>query len=280
MFALRSAQYFYLKFVPPKNSNLLSHPAINLSHQYFRPIGQIFTVLKSIDSTNNYAMAQVHAGLASHGMAYFAREQFAGKGQRGKAWSTLPGENIILSIVLEPAFLRPTEQFILSAALAVSCHDFLKKYNQDEWSIKWPNDIYWRDRKAAGILIESICKGNSWLIAVAGIGININQVRFPASVTNATSLKQITGKTFDAEILAKELCECIEKRFEGLKDNGAGQIMSIYNSHLFKRNQIVKLKKGGIVFETTIKEVTLQGQLITFDDMERRFDLGDVSWEI
>jgi len=257
----------------------LPHPAINLFCNNYPAIGHNFIELQSVDSTNNYAMARVHAGLALHGTAYFAHEQIAGKGQRGKTWITSSGENIIMSIVLEPRFLQPMQQFILSAVTAISCHDFVTKYFPDEWSIKWPNDLYWRDRKAGGVLIESICKGKEWLFAIVGIGININQVEFPGHIKNAISLKQVTGKTMVAADLAKELCNCIEKRYTELKQPGAGQLLlTEYNNLLFKRNQSVQLKKGDIIFETTIQEVNLQGKLLTFDAIGRSFDLGEVEW--
>jgi BirA family biotin operon repressor/biotin-[acetyl-CoA-carboxylase] ligase len=263
-----------------KNSNLLSHPAINLFRNNHSPIGHNFIELKSVDSTNNYAMAKVHAGLALHGTAYFAHEQITGKGQRGKTWNATPRENIIMSIVLEPGFLQPIQQFILSAMVAVSCHDFLTNYFLDEWNIKWPNDLYWRDRKAGGILIESVCKGNEWLYAIVGIGININQVQFPDHIKNAVSLKQITGKTMNAVELAKQLCSFIDKRYTELKQSGAGQLISRYNRYLFKRNESVRLKKANIIFETTIKEVNFKGQLLTHDTVDRSFDFGEVEWLI
>ena len=61
-----------------------------------------FNILNTVDSTNNYAMAKVHAGMAAHGMAWFAKEQTTGKGQRGKSWISEKGKNIALSLVLEP----------------------------------------------------------------------------------------------------------------------------------------------------------------------------------
>ncbi|HTQ63951.1 MAG TPA: biotin--[acetyl-CoA-carboxylase] ligase [Puia sp.] len=241
-------------------------------------IGHPFIELQSVDSTNNYAMAQVHAGLAFHGTTYFSYEQLNGRGQRGKSWVTKPGENITMSILLEPDFLRPMQQFILSASIARGSYDFLIKYFPDDWYIKWPNDLYWRDRKAGGILIESICKGDKWLFAVVGMGININQTRFPADISRAISLKQITGKTYEVKKLAMELCNSIGTIYEQLRNEDYDKIIESYNECLYKRNELVRLKKGNIIFETTIKEVTAQGQLITVNGMERSFDLSEIEW--
>jgi BirA family biotin operon repressor/biotin-[acetyl-CoA-carboxylase] ligase len=257
----------------------LPDPAINLSHGNLKPIGHNFIELKSVDSTNNYAMAKVHAGLASPGTVFFAHEQLAGKGQRGRTWTSAPGENITMSIVLKPVFLQPMQQFMLSACVALACHDFLGNYISEELSIKWPNDLYWRDRKAGGILIESVFKGADWLFAIAGIGININQVRFPEGISRAVSLKQITSKAFDVPALAKELCHFLEIRYTELETKGFEGILAGYNRVLFRRNQSVRLKKGNTIFETTIREVSLQGQLQTLDSSgTRNFDFGEVEW--
>jgi len=240
-------------------------------------IGNPFTVLASVDSTNNYAMAQVHAGLAKHGATFFAREQHSGRGQRNKQWLTQPGENIILSTIVEP-FLLIQQQFTLSAALALACHRFFCKYAGDETKIKWPNDLYWRDRKAGGILVENILKGQDWKFAVAGIGININQTSFPDHLPNPVSLKQITGKTFDPLNLAKELCLKIEEVLNEMKTDGVENIIQQYNTVLYKRNEKVKLKKSIAVFETIIREVKADGLLITEDTMQRSFNFGEVEW--
>jgi BirA family biotin operon repressor/biotin-[acetyl-CoA-carboxylase] ligase len=104
-------------------------------------------------------MAKVRTGLAKHGDGYFAMAQVSGKGQRGKTWVTEPGTNIILTLVMQPSALQLAQQFQFSAAIALAAHDFFAFYAGDETTIKWPNDIYWRDRKAGGILIENIVGG-------------------------------------------------------------------------------------------------------------------------
>lgn len=253
-------------------------------------IGQRLIILPTIDSTNNYAMGQAAAGKAPHGTVYFALEQTAGKGQRGKTWITTPGENIMMSVVIQPQALKTSQQFLLSAAIALGCYDFFKNYAGDETRIKWPNDIYWRDRKAGGILIESRL-GNvhhepsihdsrlpSWLFAIAGMGININQTQFAPEALRPVSLKQITGKTYDINALARELCSSLENRYQAI--HNPVQLLADYHQALYKLQQPVKLKKGNSVFETTIQGVTPTGQLITRDTLERYFDVGEVEWVI
>lgn len=241
-------------------------------------IGQRLIILPVIDSTNNYAMGQATAGKAGHGTVYFALEQTAGKGQRGKTWITTPGENIMMSVVIDPHPLKTSQQFLLSAAIALGCYDFFKNYAGDETSIKWPNDIYWRDRKAAGILIESRVASLDWQWSIAGMGININQTQFDPAALRPVSLKQITGKTYDINALARELCTSLQNRYQAI--NNPTQLLADYQQALYKLHQPVKLKKGASVFETSIQGVTPAGQLITRDTLERHFDVGEVEWVI
>ncbi|MBC8033495.1 MAG: biotin--[acetyl-CoA-carboxylase] ligase [Chitinophagaceae bacterium] len=235
------------------------------------------TVLQSVESTNNYAIGMVHEGMAKHGNCWLAMEQTAGKGQRGKTWKTSKAENIVLSAVIEPSLIPLSHQFLLSMAIALGCFDFFKYYAGDETRIKWPNDIYWRDRKAGGILIENVIKASNWQFAVAGMGININQTIFAEDLKNPVSLKQITGKTFDIIELSKELCTWIDTRYNALSAGTAGTIQA-YNDVLFKRDEKVRLKVETAVFETEIRRVSAEGKLITFDTLERAFDVGDITW--
>ncbi len=246
------------------------------------------TVLDRVDSTNNYAMAQVYAGLARHGSAWFAHEQTAGKGQRGNQWLTGKGENIALSVVLAPAPLPVSEQFKLSVAVALACYDFFSRYAGEETAIKWPNDLYWRDRKAGGVLIENIIgsglegansgESGSWKFAVAGIGININQEVFDPSLRSAVSLRQITGRVYDAVALAAALHQGVLDRVQTLYSRPFEELLAEYNQHLFRRNQSARLRKGNIEFETVIREVLADGRLFTSDRIDNYFTFGEVEW--
>lgn len=261
---------------------------------YTKPIGLPFVELQSVDSTNNYARQQIHAGLAQHGMTVFAHEQLTGKGQRGKGWSSESGVNIMMSILIKPQKLQLTQQFMLSACIAVAIHEFFMKYAGMDTKIKWPNDLYWQDRKAGGVLIESVVRSresgvesqhlsvDNWHWAIVGIGININQTAFPDDLPNPVSLKQITGKTFNPVELAKELCGVIEFYFQKLIKENFNNIYLRYIDNLYKRNEKVRLKKDSRVFEATIKSVSFSGKLIVhpdnYRDIDEEFDFGEVEW--
>jgi BirA family transcriptional regulator, biotin operon repressor / biotin---[acetyl-CoA-carboxylase] ligase len=247
------------------------------------PIGTPFIELQSVDSTNNYARSLIQNGLAQHGMVIFAHEQLEGKGQRARSWNTEKGANIILSILIKPGRLQVSEQFHLIACTALACYEFFDKYAGEDTRIKWPNDLYWQDRKAGGILIENIVGSEQpgiWQWAVVGIGININQTLFPLEIQNPVSLKQITGKDFDVVSIAKELCGIFAKHFEHLIKDGFDRIYSDYNNLQYKRNQLVKLKKDNRIFEAMIKGVSKNGQLMTEHAFEEAFEFGGIEWVI
>ncbi len=239
--------------------------------------------LLSVDSTNNYALSLLkpHSGakrqiIAGHGTAVFAHEQWAGKGQRGKTWQSEKNKNIHLSVIVNPTNIKLANQFCLSAAVALGVRDFLVRYAGTDISIKWPNDLYFRNRKAGGILIENIISGTRWKWAVVGIGLNINQTFFETGIEQrAVSLQQITGNTFNCLLLAGELRKEVLQRAAQINDPG---LMDEYNQFLFKRGETTRLEKDGKVFEAVVKEVLPTGQLVVQAHKELRFDFGEVSW--
>ena len=262
-----------IKFAPPKNSNLLPDPTMD--KQAGTTFDNQLIELDSVDSTNNYAMGQVHAGLASGGQVYFAHQQWAGKGQRGKTWISQRGQNISMSLVLDSRALPLSGQFLLSAAVSLGCLKTARQYETEGWKAKWPNDLYWRDRKAAGILIENIVRGQEWLFAVIGVGMNLNQDSFPPGLSRAVSLKQITRKTFDPLMLARELTIAVALQIEILKKDPE-TILRAFNQSLYKRCEKVMLKQGNHQFETRIERVNAEGLLEIEDG--RRFRVGEVEF--
>lgn len=244
------------------------------------PIGHPFLVLAQVDSTNIYAIDKVQANLAAHGAAFFAHHQTKGKGQMGKQWKDDSGSNILLTVVINTQFLLISQQFAVSIMTALACYDFFSQYSGEETKIKWPNDLYWRDRKAGGILIENHLKGSIWQYSVLGMGININQTVFDSQINNPVSLKQITGKSFDPVELAMQLCQSLEKRFQELDNGGMQAQLEAYNQLLYKRGERVSLKKDNILFQPIIKAVRANGRLVVDNGIEEDYDLGQLVWVI
>jgi len=223
-------------------------------------------------------MNEARLGQTSDGAAYFALDQYQGKGQRDKTWNSKPGENIILSVVKDCSGFHLNNQFQLSVAVALACFDFFSAYAGDETRIKWPNDIYWRDRKAGGILIENMVKSDRWGKAIIGMGININQTTFDTIEGKPVSLKQITGKSFDPISLAKELCQHLEHRFLVLENKPFDQLLSAYNDQLYKKDELVPFKRNNILFQAKVNGVDKDGHLLIMHGVEERIRFGEITW--
>lgn len=241
-------------------------------------IGKRFTELLSVDSTNNYAMQQVQNNTAKHGDVYFAHEQTSGKGQFNRQWLSAKGKNIILSMILSTSNLLLYQQFLLNMVCSLAVVALFNKYTTEKIKIKWPNDVYCGDRKAAGILIENVIRGKNWQFAVAGFGININQTEFSEAIKSPTSLKAITGLHYDTLTLAKEFCGLFEKQLQALYQNNKEEILNDYNAHLYKLNETVTLKHKHKIFSAEIISADEFGNIIINDGDVKTFRTGELEW--
>ena len=165
-----------------------------------------------------------------------AQCQTAGRGQRGHTWESREGENLTFSLLLEPLFLSPSEQFLISECVALGVCDALLHYGI-EAQIKWTNDIYIGDRKLAGILIEHKLQGSALARTVAGIGLNVNQKAFSDDLPNPISMAQATGREFDREQVLQTVATSLMARYEQLREGGAKELQADYHQRLYRLGQ-------------------------------------------
>jgi len=196
-------------------------------------------------------MALIHEGLAVDGLTIMARHQLAGRGQRGRQWHGEPGQSLMMSLILRPFPVNLSRQFLFSASVALGLLEVCQSFQADGWAIKWPNDLYWNDRKAAGILIENSIQGRKWNWAVVGIGLNLNQTEFPAGLVHAVSVRQVTGMEYSPKEVAGSLAYSIRKHLDMIKTD-ADTIIEAYNRNLYKSGKAALLSKQGRSFEARI----------------------------
>lgn len=144
------------------------------------------------------------------------RFQTAGRGQRGNSWESEDGANLLFSFVLYPDFLEARKQFYLSQITALALQEVLSQYT-DGIRIKWPNDIYWKDKKICGTLIENDLTGIHISRSISGTGVNLNQERFVSDAPNPVSLFQITGQRYDRKEILHQLMERVAHYYTLLK---------------------------------------------------------------
>jgi BirA family biotin operon repressor/biotin-[acetyl-CoA-carboxylase] ligase len=145
------------------------------------------------DSTNRVALELGHAG-EPEGTVIVAEEQTAGRGRAGHSWHSERAAGIYVTLLLRPK-LAPVQAPVLTMMAGLSAHAAVEALTALAVDLKWPNDLMIRGKKAGGILTEMHADPGQVRFVVVGIGLNVNQERFPSELTNiATSLRQETGK--------------------------------------------------------------------------------------
>lgn len=202
--------------------------------------------------------------------------QTAGRGQSGNGWEAERGKNLLLTYLLREPETKATEQFRLNIIASVVTHrtvlQWLPAEQQAMLQIKWPNDIYFGDRKIAGILVENSLSGNIVKQSITGIGININQEHWVGNAPNPVSLKQITGKDTDIE----DVMHTFSTMLRDTLSWKAEQCKSYYMHHLYRREgswlfaerevsttptRIVRADEGQLTFEAQIRDISENGTL-------------------
>ena len=174
-------------------------------------IGSNIQFYGSLESTNTFASEVLKKAELQEGTVICADYQTAGKGHQGNRWESEKGKNLIFSIILYPSSVSPDDQFFISMTISLGICDFLRGI-LPEVKIKWPNDIYVRNDKIAGILIENTLIGNTIESCITGIGLNINQEKFSTVIPNPVSIRMITGKESDTFTCLKQLLNFLDNR--------------------------------------------------------------------
>jgi BirA family transcriptional regulator, biotin operon repressor / biotin---[acetyl-CoA-carboxylase] ligase len=242
-------------------------------------IGSDYIYFKELTSTNSQASLKLKEGLAAHGCVIYTDYQTSGRGRAGNKWESERGKNLLISIILNPKFIPPENQFYISMAISLGICDFADCHLLES-KIKWPNDIYVYDDKIAGILIENSILGGNIESTIAGIGININQIAFPSSVPNPVSLSMLTGREYDRKVCLEELLACLDRRYETLKSGKLKQIKREYLSRLYWLDEWHFYRSGGKQFRGIIKGISVSGRLIieNEDASPAEFDFKEVEY--
>ena len=216
------------------------------------------------DSTNS--VLKRRGDSAPDGLTLAAREQTAGRGQRGNTWEAAPGKNLTFSVMLRPQGLTAERQFDFLMLTALAILNVLERRLGREagLSLKWPNDIYAGNRKLGGILIEGVIGGGRVESMIVGAGINVNQTVFISDAPNPVSMVQIAGRTFVLEDLLEEIAEeiCMQVGvYES--DPDSEQLREIYKSVLWRRSGLHPYRdtRSGECFDAEIADVLPTGIL-------------------
>ncbi|MEG1642853.1 MAG: biotin--[acetyl-CoA-carboxylase] ligase [Bacteroidales bacterium] len=187
--------------------------------------------------------------------------QTGGRGQRGNTWESQPGKNLMFSLLLLPSELRANKSFVISKIISISIVNVLSRYSSG-FSIKWPNDIYWKDKKICGILIENYVTQEYIDSSIIGIGINVNQIKFISSAPNPVSLIQITEHDKNTEDLFHEVAGEIKNCYNQYISGNYDTLDSIYTSLLYRGKGFYLYESQGRKFKAEITTVTPDGFIV------------------
>lgn len=210
--------------------------------------------IKTTNSTNSLMKEMLAKGEWSEGERFlYTGYQTAGRGQTGNSWESEADKNLLCSILLPPN----KNLYFLNIAVGVA----IIRLISEPLTIKWPNDIYWRDKKLAGILVENAIIGNEVKYSIAGIGLNLNQTKFVSDAPNPVSLKQITGNEYNIDQWMKDLLDAVH----AVLNEPEEAIWADYKAHLYRREGWYPFVDKNGTFEARISDVLPTGEIVLCD---------------
>lgn len=247
-------------------------------HFEFKILQMEILKLTKTTSTNDVLLA--HPAPSPEEMVVAVAEyQTAGRGQAGNSWESERGKNLLFSILTCPQNIAVTDQYVLSMAGALALKAALDRYT-DHITLKWPNDIYWRDRKISGTLIETTVKGKTIDRCVYGIGLNVNQHEFRSNAPNPVSLYNIIGVETPLEEVLDNVLQHFSEYHRRAEEGDCASICSEYNAALFRREglHVYEDCATGERFEARISRVAPNGCLHLTDanGQERTYWMKEV----
>jgi len=240
--------------------------------------------LSEVDSTNVEVRRRLEAGEPLPELTLVdADSQTQGRGQRGNSWESEAGQNLSFSLVCHPQFLKASEQFVLSQAIALAVAEAVNEVLEtDVCRVKWPNDIYIGNRKVSGTLIECDLRGSQIETCIIGTGVNVNQMVFRSDAPNPVSMAQVAGRTFDRETVLMEIVNRFAQYDETIRNGRADEVRQAYRQCLYRRTGFHRYADAQGEFLAEIADVEKTGHLILRkeDGELRRYEFKEVRFLI
>lgn len=211
------------------------------------------------DSTNRFM--HEYAGEEGRRMTFAVAEgQTAGRGQGTNTWESETGKNLLFSVKTHPKGLRATRQYAMLEAGALAVCRALRHYAEGI-TVKWPNDVYWRDRKISGTLSECSIQKGMVGSCIIGTGINVNQTVFRSSAPNPVSLKQITGKDIDREEVLRLFTKYFGDYLKRIDNGDYESLHAEYEASLYRRTGTFGFRDANGTFRASIEGVEPSGPI-------------------
>ncbi len=229
-----------------------------------------------LDSTNAEAKRLIDKGVAKEGMVITTDVQTQGRGQYGRIWNSEEQQNVMMSMIVSPIFIKIEDQFWLNIATGLTVKNIVATYCKNV-TIKWPNDIFIGKKKVAGILIQNYIQTDKIRYSIIGVGLNVNQEEWPSGIPNATSLKKESGNHLRIPLIIDQICSEMDNYYKILRFQPKS-MWDDYHKNLYGINESNSFSHG---------EEKIQGRIIGIDKIGRLrieqngrvdiFNHGDIS---
>ena len=240
---------------------------------------ELLRTCQTVDSTNNEASRLLAAGSYLHGTGVLSTNQTEGRGQYGRHWVTQTGMHMALSIIIQPDNMTASELPLLSMKASLALVRVLKHENSSLLPlIKWPNDIYANGKKIAGILIENSLSSSKVQHCIIGIGMNVNETKFPDDLPNAISLYMLTNKKYDI----KKLAEKVRHGVMEIVDEATDKWKHEYDNVIYGAGEIKSFEEKGKLVSAKVLGVDIEGRIILEreDGSRKSYFAHEIKWRI
>lgn len=243
-------------------------------------LGAPYRLFDEVGSTNDEAAAWAREG-APHGALVVAESQTKGRGRLGRAWSSPPGDDLYLSVVLRPR-MPPAAAPPLTLAVGLALLDTARAFGASA-HLKWPNDLLVEidgaRRKVAGVLTEMATSGSRIEHVIVGIGLNVGAREFPPELTGvATSLRLATARAPDRGEVLVTLLDGLDRRYADFVAHGTPATVRTWKREVDFLGRIVTVSAGREKITGLAQDLDDEGALILVDESGTRHRLwaGDV----
>jgi BirA family biotin operon repressor/biotin-[acetyl-CoA-carboxylase] ligase len=228
-------------------------------------LGHRLHVFEEAGSTNDLARDRARAG-GEEGEVFLALKQTAGRGRLGRSWESPAGKNILLSVILRPD-RPPSEAAVLTLVAGAAVFDLLASYLPEtkDLTIKWPNDVYWKEKKIAGILTEMESEGGTlrWIVCGIGVDLNADAADFAPELRNlATSLKSVLGRETDLAEATARLLKFLEIRYQDFLKRGPEDHLKFCDARSYLKGKKVFIEAPEGKLSGIVRGLSPQGHLL------------------
>jgi BirA family biotin operon repressor/biotin-[acetyl-CoA-carboxylase] ligase len=236
-------------------------------------------IYNTLDSTNLEAQRLLAEGPVENGLTILALEQTHGRGQMGRTWIAEAGYHLSMTIIYLPERMDPAELSTLGMKISLGITEAIQALDANLHPlIKWPNDIYVKDHKLCGILIENSLSGGRVQHSIIGIGLNVNEDSFPPEIPNAVSLHLLTGKKYNLQ----DVAVVIRIHVLNMLETNAPLWKARFDQCVFGKEKIYSFTSGDLTFKARVTGVSDEGhlQLVTDSGEQKSFKSHEVKWVV